>query len=457
MLPEGRPLKRGHGAATVILFTNWQGGIQKVSLSGGPSTPVTTLKPGERHHILPSFLPDGQSFLFVTRLDDGQTQLENGSLTSAELHPVGSIRSQAVYAAGYIVFASGGGLMAQGFDPGTRQLTGEPAPLFEDAATETTLLRGADRSAAIVISVSEGGVLAYRVQQPRESQLTWFSRNGTREGTVGEPGGYLNLSLSPDDRQVAVSRRLGSNADIWVVDLARGGDMRRITSDPYGEFDPTWSRPGGDALIFQSNRTQGRFSLWRRPSNGSDRDALVAEDLQHNYTTPDWSPDGKFVISSGTGDLWLHTLDTKTPPKPFLATQYEEVAPVFSPDGRFIAYSSDQTGRQEVYVRPFATKEPEYKVSLHGGWHPRWRSDNEITFLALDGTMMSARVLPGNDFHAIEPQPLFPTGLPLAFIRQNRKLYDVTKDGKRFLLPVVRETRVDPITVVTNWPARLRQ
>ena len=452
-------LSSGGGAWSsdnVILFTD-RGALQKVSSSGGPSTPVTTLREGERRHALPSFLPDGQSFLFVGLLGDGQTQLEIGSLTSAESHPVGSIRSQAIYAAGYLVFLSEGGLMAQRFDTRTRQLTGEPAPLFEDAAT-ATILRGAGRApVAAVLSVSEGGVLAYRIQQPPESQLTWFSRNGSRQGTVGEPGIYSNLSLSPDDRQVAVSRWIRDNFDIWVIDLARGGDMRKLTSDPNGEFDPTWSRPRGDELIFQSNRTQGRFSLWRRPSNGSGRDALVAEDPQHNYTTPDWSPDGKFVISSGAGDLWLHTLGTGTPPTPFLATQYEEVGAVFSPDGRFITYSSDHTGRREVYVRPFPAKEPEYKVSLHGGSHPRWRSDGEITFLALDATMMSARLLPGNDFHAIEPQPLFPTGLPPAFIRQNRKPYDVTIDGKRFLLPVVRDTRVDPITVVTNWTARLRQ
>ena len=409
---------------------------------------MTTLQDGDRRHVFPWFLPDGQSFLFVSA-GDGRPQLRIGSLISTESQPVGSIRSRTVYAAGSLLFFSDDGLMAQRFDTRSRQPIGDPTPVFEVSGLASAL-------SPSLVYAAERGVLAYRVRRGRTSQLTWLDRRGTPLATVAQPGHYINLSLSPDDRHVAVSSRLQDNVDIWVIDLERGGDMRKVTSAPSGEFDPTWSRPRGSDLIFQSNRTRRLFSLFRRPANGSGSDQLVAEaGAGRTYITPDWSPDGRFVISAGSGDLWLHSLGAGSTATPFLATPYIEQSPVFSPDGRFVAYSADQTGRREVYVRPFAAKEPEYKVSRDGGSHPRWRSSGEIFFLSLDGTMMSARVSEGREFHALDPVQLFSTGLLPDFLHQNQKTYDVTKNGQQFLIPVARGTAAEPITIVTNWTKRL--
>jgi serine/threonine-protein kinase len=224
--------------------------------------------------------------------------------------------------------------------------------------------------------------------------------------------------------------------------------------DPAGEFDPAWS-PDDRSLIFNSNR-RGTFSLYRRRSDGSGEDELVAEEEGRSLASPDWSPDGKVVIFSAAGDLWIKTVATEGKPSAWLQTPFTEGSASFSPDGRFVVHSSNKTGRSEVYVRPFPSKDPEYKISVDGGNHPRWRNPREIVFLSLDGTLMSAAVVPGESLATATPRVLFRTTLGAT---PNQRPYDVARDGSRFVMPISisGEDLMRPLVVWTNWTARLRR
>jgi hypothetical protein len=434
-----------------IVFRSREGHLQKVSQSGGTPAPVTALQEGEDSHRWPWFLPDGQHFLFLAS-GKSAPQLRIGSLTSGETAPVGTIRTQALYAAGHLLFVDNT-LMAQPFDPRARRLTGEPISLNVPVAGQ---LRHN-------VSVSETNVLMYQEAARSEQRLVWVDRSGNRVGTVGESSAYNNFSLSPDDRHVAVSWLPpgvtdNSHSRIGVMDLDRGGNPRRVTDGNAVEFDSAWLRPHGNVLIFNSFRVRGTSSLFRRPSDASGTDTLVVQGQpgRSSYITPDSSPDGKFLIfvdvADDIGELFVQALTENAKPSVFFSSKFAERNPAFSPNGRFVTYSSDATGRSEIYVRRFPDAGGEQMISHEGGSSPRWRSDKEIVFLSPDADMMSAPVFPGATFRSETPRRLFQTGIPL--YRQNRP-YDVSRDGRRFLLKVPIQASNRPMTVLTNWTARL--
>jgi Tol biopolymer transport system component len=427
-----------------ILLGSLAGPLQKVTATGGTPTAVTALKEADTSHRYPWFLPDGEHFLFLA-IAKGAHQLRVGSLSSTDSTPLGSIRSNAIYAAGRLLFVQGG-LVAQPFDPRSRELTGEPFPLNDHMTLKDG--RGA-------FSVSETGLLGYSARPPRVlSRLTWMDRSGKALEHVGEDDSYFDLALSPDDRSVAISSMAADgNIDIWRIDFARPGDKRRITSDAGLEFHPDWS--GHGMLSFTSDRS-GLNKVFRRPSDGSGKDELIAEGSGVAAQSV-WSPDGKSLIYRSEGaDLWTQSVDGGQTPAVFVNTPFAEHSPVFSPDGRWIAYCSDRTGRYEIYVRPFPSKDPEHKVSLNGGKMPRWRADREIFFLALDGRLMSARFNAAANPPTAVPQQLFQTDLGNEPI-WNRP-YDVTRNGQRFLIPIARDVRdARLITIVTDWTANLRR
>ena len=432
-----------------IVFRSREGHLQKVSYLGGTPMPVTALQEGEDSHRWPWFLPDGQHFLFLA-LGKSAPQLRIGSLTSGETAPVGTIRTHALYAGGHLLFVDNT-LMAQPFDPRSRRFTGEPISLGVNVPG--TLRHN--------VSVSETNVLMYQEATRSEQRMVWVDRSGNRVGTVGESSSYFNFSLSPDDRQLAVSWRapgVTRNIDIGVMDLDRGGNLRRVTDDNAVEFDPAWLRPHGNDLIFTSFRIGRTSSLFRRPSNATGTDTLVAqgEHGRSSYITPDSSPDGKFLIfveaADDVGELFVQALTENAKPSVFFSSPFAERNPAFSPDGRFVTYSSDATGRSEIYVRRFPDAGGEQRLSHEGGSSPRWRSDTEIVFLSPDADMMSARVFLGATFRSETPRRLFQTDI--ALYRQNRP-YDVSGDGSRFLLRVPIQASNRPMTVLTNWTARL--
>jgi DNA-binding winged helix-turn-helix (wHTH) protein/Tol biopolymer transport system component len=437
----------------VILF-GAAGPLWKVGVSGGNATPVATLGPGEIAHRWPSFLPDGEHFLYLAEAY-GRSELRVGSLASPDTTSLGRYESQGVYASGYLLFVRSGRLMAQPFDTNSRQLKGDPLVVADPTAIVLPWYRGQ-------FSVSRTGELAYSsVGRPRV-RPTWVDRTGRTVGTAGEPGFYWVLRLSPDNQRLAVAQLKEEppgqwNWDIQVIDLARAGTYTRLTFDAARDHDPAWS-PDGTEIAFVSNRIGERFSLFRRPSNpiGKD-DLLVKSDTNINITAPDWSRDGQFLLYTDNGgrspDLWTLPLSGDRKPKPFQATLFLEDHGKFSPDGRWIVYTSNESGRNEVYVRQFPAGEGFFKISRDGGSGPRWRDDGrELFFLALDGMLMAAGIeKTAKGLKPTVPQPLFHTGALRNFG------YAVAKDGQRFLISVTDPPGPAPITVVMNWPATLRK
>ena len=436
-----------------IVFGRARAPLQRVGLQGGTPAPVTTLAKDDIGHRWPSFLPDGQHFLYLAQgLNGGDLRI--GSLVSAETVRLGPFESHGVYAAGHLFFVRGGTLVAQPFDADARQPKGAPVPLGVQTAIDPPWQRG-------MFSVSATGRLAYSRTARTPSELMWVDRHGKVLGRAGDPGVFFNLDLSPDERQVAVSQMIQiggrSQVDIWLIELAPAGRARRLTDDPPDDFDPAWSR-NGKQVAFNSNphRLGGFFSLFVRPSHGSDERQLLVQSDDALLTAPDWSPDDRFVVytrmlmSWTDSDLWTVPLAGDRKPTIFLATPHIEAGGTFSPDGRWIAYESNVSGRNEIYVRPFPKQPGQFPVSRDGGWAPRWRRDGkELFFLSLDGTLMAAGIDTTRGFAPALPEHLFPTELrPGSF-----HPYAVTRDGQRFLIP--REIPPAPITVVLNWPTLL--
>lgn len=439
----------------VIVFTpSPSSALHRIDAAGGIPSPMTSLAQGETAHRFPSFLPDGRHVIYLAARGMGR-ELRVAALDSAETRALGAASdSQALYASGYLLFSRENRLLAQRFDPATLRLSGDPLGVADVEVGITG--RG-------YFSASDTGVLTcwHHASLPR-SQLTWFDRRGQMQGVVGAPGSYAvyhNVSLSPDERHIAVSKTTGSpeNRDIWLIDLKRANIDFRLTSDASAEADPVWS-PDGSQIIYNSDREGGEFpNAFRRAADGSGHEIRVVR-MERLIDSPDWSHDGRWLVFTGGDsrsfdDLWVLSLSGREEPKVFLQSSYNKDSPAFSPDDRWVAYDSEKSGRFEVYVRPFAGEGPEVQVSRDGGWAPRWRGDGrELYFLGLDGTMMTATVSFDRMLHAQPPRALFKT--PLLRDGFTRHPYAVTHDGQRFLVPMPdRRQASTPITVVINWPA----
>ena len=437
------------GAGNLIIHGG-QSGIQAC----GRDVPLTVLADGEVAHRAPWFLPDGRHFLYVVK-SPTTAELRVASVDAGSPPVViGPTDSNAIYSQDHILFVRSSVLLAQPFDASTRTTRGEPFRVTDDPIGVTTV------TARALITASNRGTIGFSGEQSRRSTLTWFDRRGVQAGTVGPPESSYNLALSPDGQRLALSRRsrstLAFSSDIWVLDLARGGQAQRITDDPAAEFDPIWSRDGR-TLLFNSNRA-GPYALYRRPADGSGADELV---VSHDVglTTPDWSPVADVLLytvgnDGGRPDIWMLPIGGGQKPSPFLATAHAEHQPAFSPDGRWVAYTSNLSGRNEVYVRAFTGDARQIAVSLEGGSAPRWRGDGrEIFFLAADRSMMAAPVDTTN-MRIGEPVRLFGTQLILT----DGHPYVVTSDGQRFLLGVLEGPTADSgVSILTNWLAAVRR
>ena len=298
-------------------------------------------------------------------------------------------------------------------------------------------------------SVSGLGVIAYSFGSTGGRQLSWLDRTGKVIEKVGPFMAYADLALSPDQKRAAV--QLFDN-DLWVVDLIRGIPSR-FTFNPSTEDYPVWS-PDGARVLFNFNPS-GPADIYWKASSGAGAEELV---LKSSTTKNpwDWSRDGRFILYEDLSpqtrsDLWVLPLFADKKPQPFLQTPFAETMGRFSPDGKWIAYVSDESGTPQVYVQPFPASGGKWQISTQGGLTPRWRGDGkELFFLSPDRQLMSADVNPaGATFEAGSPKALFQTQVDTANI-SNR--YDVSRDGQRFLMSLPVENTVSPpITVITNW------
>ncbi len=317
------------------------------------------------------------------------------------------------------------------------------------------------------MSVSASGLIAYRTRGAGERrQLTWFDRTGKVLGTLGASDSTLkNPSVSPDGRRVALSRSVQRDDDVWILDGTR---MTRLTFDPGRDDNPIWS-PDGRRIVFASIR-KGPYEMYLKGTSGEGQEERLVESAQHSVAT-DWSADGRFLLYTSRDpqtdqDFWVRPMTGDPTPWIFLKTPFSEDSGRFSPDGRWVAYMSNESGRMEIYVRPFARPLPSgsaahsaagrEQVSSAGGTHPTWRADGrELYYIAPAGALMAVPITIGIGGAAEPgtPVPLFPTRLAGDRFEgiHGRRQYDVTRDG-RFLVNTIPDDAVAaPITLIQNW------
>jgi serine/threonine protein kinase/Tol biopolymer transport system component len=450
----------------VILFTpSPSEPIYRVASSGGAASPVTQLDQdqGDFGHPSPFFLPDGRHFLYRARVVGAVSQLEAagvylGSLDSKERRLLLHSRSNVAYAPpqpgsshGHLLFLRDRTLMARPFDAKRLQLTGEAFPVAEHVQ-----FFGATGTAAF--SISENGILAYQASAAGQlSQLVWFDRDGKQLESVGATANYSHPRLSHDGRRVAVAVVDPQTAysDIWLHDLPRRASTR-FTFEAAVNIFPIWS-PDDSQIVFASNR-RGLHDLYQKAASGVGNEEVVLSSATNSKFPTDWSQEGRLIAfyardaKTKTGfDLWVFSVaDRKA--TPFLSTPFLECCSQFSPDGRWMAYASDESGGAEVYVQSFPASSGKWRISSAGGAYPRWRRDGkEIFYVGLDKRLMAVEIKAGTGFEVGTPRFLFNTQIKRS---DSGFQYDVSPDGRRFLInTIAAEEKPGAITVVQNWAA----
>jgi serine/threonine protein kinase len=427
-------------------------GIYRVNAGGG--TPSPLLRVDGATPYWPRLLPDGQHFLFlVNRKLDGDG-IYIGSLDSQDKKFFGPAISRAEYAPpGYLLFVREGNLFAQPFDLGRLSAKGEPIVVAE----QLQYFKGTGWAD---FSVSENGVIAFLNKSPFITRLAWFDRAGREVGAVGEPAEHYNVRLSPDGQRVgvAIADEHTAVGDLWVYDLARN-TRTRVTFTKEDDDAFVWS-PDGRRVAFFSWRAYDKPSLYVKELT----DAGDGESPLHSgWQWPsDWSADGRFIIYRENdptigGDLWALPLFGERKPFAFQHTRFSETMPRFSPDGRWVAFASNESGRYELYVARFERPAEKWRVSTAGGMQPRWRREGrELVYLAPDNQFMVVTIEPGETFKSGAPSLLFKIDLDkLNSSGEMGNDYDVTADGQRFLIVVGAAAQIAPFTVITNWTSDL--
>ena len=419
----------------------------RVAATGGTPTPVTVLDSAheESGHTLPLFLPDGRHFVFAV-LGGDTTGTYLASLDSHERKRLPIDSSQFGFSSpDLLFFARDRTLMAQRLDLNRLEATGEPIRVAEDI----------DRlGLGAAFAVSTSGALAYWAGARTITQLTWFRRDGTAAGTLGTPAGHMNVALSFDGQQAAVDR-FDPTPGIWLLDTARGTATRATFGGVY-ESTPVWS-PNADALAFAGARNTPPNLYLKRTGTPGDGERLFGSGGQTLFPQS-WSRDGRFLAyvsldATTEADIWVLALSGDRKPTPFLQTPFSEGRARISPDGRWMAYTSNESGREGVYVTTFPKAGRTWLVSTNGGDFPVWRRDSrELFYRASDGTLMAVPVAPGSDFIHGPPIKLFElraaTGGDLGY----GTFYDVAPDG-RFLINIMVERTSPPATIVLNQRA----
>jgi eukaryotic-like serine/threonine-protein kinase len=436
-----------------IVFSTGPGPVQSVSAEGGNLRTVLPAKQPRAPYWSPYFLPDGRHFLVHSGSADNVTgELLIGDLNGAAPKSLLNVDSAAVYASGSLLFVQDGTLYAQRFDPDHLVLTGT-----RTAVTAQRIAMGAAGTAIAAFSASSTGRIVFRgTDRESRRQFTWFDRAGTVLGVAGEIDSRdpLNPALSPDERRLAYNRRIDTNTDVWLLDMA-SGSKRPLTNYPGLDHQPIWS-PDGRHMIFSSIRSPG-YDLYEISIDAAEPETLLKVQPDGVKVATDWSRDDFVVyrtLNADTGyDVWAVSMrDRKA--FPVVATTANEREGQFSPDGKWIAYESDLTGTSEIYVQAFPKANRVFgPVSKGGGVSPRWRSDGkELYYISADrhltAVKMNTDVVAGT-VNFQPPSTLF--AAPVS-IEPSRQQYVVASVGQRFLLNVeLDRDRPYPMTLILNW------
>ena len=431
-----------------IIFATAGSTILRVSANGGPTSVVTKPDGANPAHQWPSFLPDGEHFLYYGA---ASRSVFLGSLSAGTIRRLFGADTNAVFAPpDEILFVREGALFAQRFDATKAELQGEPRAVVEQVSwTIAPWNLGA-------FSVSATGTLTYRRGGGGRSQFAWFDRKGTMLRTVGQAGEYLSPTLSPDESKVAFTRRDDQPAgDIWTLDLARQ-TLSRFTFDPTSEIYPLWAPDG--TLVYESTKD----GIFMKNADGTGAATLVLG------TTSSLIPmqvvmNPKrllFFADFGTAtgfDVYLLPLDgsRNAKPTPVIQTPVTDVEPVFSPDGKWIAYASTETGGYDVFVQPYPTTGARWQISTGGGRQPRWSAKgDELYFVTNDRKFYAVSVHAGASFEFSTPTYLFDMPTNTISVRNS---YVPSRDGQRFLVNMLLDTIVPPIYVDTDWASNLQR
>jgi Tol biopolymer transport system component/predicted Ser/Thr protein kinase len=440
-----------------IIFAERYTPISRVSASGGKAVEVTKLSAAQRDvtHRWPLFLPDGRHFLFLASpvgSEESANTICVGSLDGNLRKTIVAATSQAMFFDGYLLFVRDRALVAQRFDEKALALTGEPVTLPEQQLAFDTVFSRA------TVAVSPSGTLVYQQgEQPRESQLVWVDRSGKQVGTIGEPDRYGNFSLSPGARMLFTSYRMmtAQPSNIWSFDLEHGV-RARVTFGAGHDGAPLVS-PDGSELIYSAVDHGGTELRMKDLRTGAER-RLIAPEAGVLLATS-WSADGQTVfitrsVAATRSDIWYMTLPGFVL-HPYLASPAVEGGARISPDGRWVAYQSGESGRPEIYLAPFPPTGAKWQVSTGSGLSPRWRADGkELIFISNDHHLMAASIALGTTPQIGSASPLFQAHTPITA----QWAYDMTADAQRFVVHnrLGEQPPPQPLTIVEHFDHELR-
>jgi eukaryotic-like serine/threonine-protein kinase len=444
-----------------ILLGGWNSGLFQVAASGGKPSAVTTLNAsrGEVFHYWPQILPGGRFLYFVRSSKRENTGVSAASFAKPR-EPVQLLvtDTNALYAPavdgsrnnrkGYLLYLRGGTLVAQDFDTATLKLSGVPHPLADPVSRIGV-------HGQMQVSVSATGILLYSSTDPVR-QFRWVDRTGKPLGTVGEPAFSAFFHLSPDGRRVAVTHVNPGGTDLWILDVDRGVPSRFV-SRPGMNVSPVWS-PDGRTILFASDAPP---NLFRKDASGASGEQRLTQSPNPQFPM-DWSRDGRFILyeedtaPDNQRSLWiLPVTPGGATPRPYLRAAFNEGNGQFSPDTRWVAFQSDESGRYEVYIDTFPEPRGKVRISTGGGALPQWGAGGrELFYVSPDSMLMSVGFKLGTgSLEPSAPRALF----RLLVIDTDVSPYDAAPDGQRFLVLESAEHAVRPLTVIVNWPALLNK
>ena len=439
----------------IILFTGPGNSIARVPASGGKPTPVTRLHPGEGRHICPFFLPDERQFLFtVSAADAERPGVFVGSLDGGEPVRLLDEVAHAYYAEGRLLYLRDRTLLTQPFDYRTRTVSGSPVPIVEGLQTNPQTGTGA-------FSVSRAGVLVYQTGVSAGTQLTWFDRSGKAVATIGDARSYRDVELSPDGKIVSVTiTSTGTQGDVWLFDVPRSLG-RRLT---FGEATvaAVWS-PDSRYLVYGSrrDRNSGSRDLYRKAASGSEAEELLLHD-ENDKIPLGITPDGRTLLyriprNISTGELWLLPLQGERKPHAFNPGNASQSPAAVSPNGKWLAYASNENGRTDIFVTSFPAGMGKWQISAGGGDTPRWRADGKELFFTASDRIMAVDVdTTGDRFESGAAHVLFSARVPAATLG-TRATFTPSLDGQRLLVNTWDTGSANtPITLLVNWPASIK-